>query len=62
VVAPLLIDVFRVSMSLTTMAVLAFGAVLTMIVVPIPYATLFRTPAPPERAPQRAASAAVETV
>ena len=44
--APLLTDVFWVSMSVTIMAGLAFGTILTMVVVPVLYATLFRIPSP----------------
>jgi multidrug efflux pump subunit AcrB len=44
-IAPLLTDVFWVSMSITIMAGLAFGTVLTMVVVPVLYATLYRIPA-----------------
>jgi multidrug efflux pump subunit AcrB len=42
--APLLQDVFWVSLAVTIMFGLAFGTVLTMIVVPVLYATLFRIP------------------
>jgi multidrug efflux pump subunit AcrB len=40
--APLLQDVFWVSMAITIMFGLAFGTVLTMLVVPVLYATFFR--------------------
>ncbi len=45
-IAPLLTDTFWVSMSITIMAGLAFGTVLTMVVVPVLYATLYKIPAP----------------
>ena len=40
--APLLQDVFWYSMAITIMAGLAFGTILTMVVVPVLYATLYR--------------------
>jgi multidrug efflux pump subunit AcrB len=43
---PLLQDVFWVSMSVTIMFGLALGTVLTMVVVPVLYALLYRIPAP----------------
>ena len=45
-VMPLLQDAFWVSMSMTIMAGLTFGTILTMILVPVLYATLYRIPAP----------------
>jgi multidrug efflux pump subunit AcrB len=45
-VIPLLQDVFWVSMSVTIMAGLSFGTILTMVVVPVLYATLHRMPSP----------------
>jgi multidrug efflux pump subunit AcrB len=45
-VAPLLQDAFWVSMSMTIMAGLAFGTVITMVLVPVLYATLHRIPSP----------------
>ncbi len=45
-VIPLLPDVFWVAMAVTIMFGLAFGTVLTMIVVPVLYAMFFRIPAP----------------
>ncbi|MCZ6651814.1 MAG: efflux RND transporter permease subunit [Planctomycetota bacterium] len=45
-VIPLLQDAFWVSMSMTIMAGLAFGTVLTMVLVPVFYATLYRIPSP----------------
>jgi multidrug efflux pump subunit AcrB len=39
---PLLQDIFWVSMAITIMFGLAFGTVLTMVVVPVLYATFFR--------------------
>ena len=41
-VIPLLQDVFWVSMAVTIMFGLAFGTVLTMVLVPVLYAILFR--------------------
>lgn len=45
-VIPLLWDPFWVAMSVTIMGGLAFGTVLTMIVVPVLYAILYRVPSP----------------
>jgi multidrug efflux pump subunit AcrB len=45
---PLLQDMFWVSMAVTIMFGLAFGTVLTMVVVPVLYATFFRIPSPKE--------------
>jgi multidrug efflux pump subunit AcrB len=45
-VIPLLQDVFWVAMSVTIMAGLTFGTVLTMVLVPVLYATLYRVPSP----------------
>jgi multidrug efflux pump subunit AcrB len=45
-VAPLLQDGFWVSMAMTIMAGLTFGTVLTMVLVPVLYATLHRIPSP----------------
>jgi multidrug efflux pump subunit AcrB len=47
-VVPLLQDVFWVGMAVTIMAGLAFGTILTMLVVPVLYATLFRIRSPKE--------------
>jgi multidrug efflux pump subunit AcrB len=47
-VAPLLQDGFWVSMAMTIMAGLTFGTVLTMVLVPVLYATLHRIPSPPQ--------------
>ena len=44
--APLLTDVFWYSMAITIMAGLLFGTILTMVVVPVLYATLYRIPSP----------------
>ena len=41
---PLLPDVFFVNMSLTIMAGLAFATILTLIIVPVLYAILFKVP------------------
>ena len=46
-VVPLLQDVFWVGMAVTIMAGLAFGTVLTMLVVPVLYAAFFKIPSPP---------------
>jgi multidrug efflux pump subunit AcrB len=43
-VIPLLQDVFWIGMAVTIMAGLTFGTVLTMVLVPVLYATLFRIP------------------
>ena len=59
-VIPLLQDVFWVSMAVTIMAGLAFGTLLTMIVVPVLYATLYRIkeePASPGAAARATTSA-----
>ena len=45
-VAPLLQDIFWVAMSVTIMAGLAFGTVLTMVAVPVFYAVLYRVKSP----------------
>jgi multidrug efflux pump subunit AcrB len=45
-VTPLLQDVFWVSMAVTIMAGLTFGTILTMVVVPVLYATWYRIPSP----------------
>lgn len=45
-VIPLLQDVFWVSMAITIMAGLAFGTLLTMVVVPVLYALFYRLPNP----------------
>ena len=45
-VTPLLQDAFWVSMALTIMAGLTFGTVLTMVLIPVFYATLHRVPSP----------------
>jgi len=50
-VIPLLQDVFWVGLAVTLMAGLTFGTILTMVLVPTFYATLFRI----ERRPDRAA-------
>jgi multidrug efflux pump subunit AcrB len=43
-VVPLLQDVFWIGMAITLMAGLTFGTVLTMVLVPVLYATVFRIP------------------
>ncbi|MBW2476754.1 MAG: efflux RND transporter permease subunit [Deltaproteobacteria bacterium] len=45
-VIPLLQDVFWVGMAITIMAGLAFGTVLTMVVVPVLYCIFFKVPSP----------------
>ena len=45
-VIPLLPDVFWFAMAVTIMAGLAFGTVLTMVLVPVLYATLFKIKVP----------------
>ena len=45
-VVPLLQDVFWVGMAITIMAGLAFGTVLTMLVVPVLYCSFFKIPSP----------------
>jgi len=45
-VIPLLQDVFWVGMAVTIMAGLTFGTILTMVLVPVFYATLYRLPSP----------------
>jgi multidrug efflux pump subunit AcrB len=45
-VLPLLQDVFWVGMAVTIMAGLTLGAMLTMVLVPVLYCTLFRVPSP----------------
>ena len=45
-VIPLLQDVFWIGMAVTVMAGLTFGTVLTMILVPVFYATFYRIPSP----------------
>ena len=45
-VIPLLQDLFWVSLAITLMAGLSFGTILTMILVPVLYATLYKIPAP----------------
>ena len=47
-VIPLLQDVFWIGMAVTIMAGLSFGTMLTMIVVPVLYCTLFRVESPAE--------------
>ncbi len=48
-VIPLLGDVFWFSMAITIMAGLSFGTILTMVLVPVGYAVLFRVPSPTDR-------------
>jgi multidrug efflux pump subunit AcrB len=47
-VVPLLQDVFWVGMAVTIMAGLAFGTVLTMLVVPVLYSWFHSIPSPPD--------------
>jgi multidrug efflux pump subunit AcrB len=49
-VIPLLQDVFWIGMAVTIMAGLTFGTMLTMVVVPVLYCTLFRIKSPVEEA------------
>jgi len=56
-VIPLLQDVFWISMAITIMAGLAFGTVLTMIVVPVLYATVYGIKSPGTRTRSGAAAA-----
>jgi multidrug efflux pump subunit AcrB len=58
--APLLQDVFWVSMAVTIMFGLAFGTLLTMILVPVLYALLYRLRSPDEAGDNPAASEAVK--
>ena len=55
-VIPLLKDVFWVSMAVTIMFGLAFGTALTMLLVPVLYAMLYKVKRPKEDAPAEAAS------
>lgn len=48
-VIPLLQDVFWIGMAVTIMAGLTFGTMLTMIIVPVLYCTMFRTRVPENR-------------
>ena len=43
---PLLLDAFFIAMAVTISAGLLFATVLTMVVVPVLYAILYRAPAP----------------
>ena len=45
-VIPLLQDVFWIGMAVTIMAGLSFGTILTMVIVPVLYVTLYRLPTP----------------
>ena len=45
-VIPLLQDVFWVGLAVTIMAGLTFGTILTMVLVPVLYATLYKIPSP----------------
>jgi multidrug efflux pump subunit AcrB len=57
---PLLPDVFFSSMAVTIMGGLAFATLLTLLVVPVLYAVMFRIPSPsPAGRPARVAPAAV---
>jgi multidrug efflux pump subunit AcrB len=47
-VVPLLQDVFWIGMAVTIMAGLAFGTILTMLVVPVLYTTFYRISSPPD--------------
>jgi multidrug efflux pump subunit AcrB len=50
-VVPLLPDVFWVGMAVTIMAGLTFGSILTMVLVPVLYAMLYKVPVPGKVAP-----------
>ena len=54
---PLLQDVFFINMSITIMGGLTFATVLTLIVIPVLYAILFRVPSPAIEPGQRGAVA-----
>jgi multidrug efflux pump subunit AcrB len=58
--APLLTDVFWVSMAVTIMFGLAFGTLLTMVLVPVLYAMLFRL-RPDSRQPSDTLASAATT-
>jgi len=45
---PLVVDAFYAAMAVTIMCGLAFATVLTMVVIPVNYAILFRVPNPPD--------------
>ncbi len=49
-VIPLLQDVFWIGMAVTIMAGLTFGTILTMVLVPVFYATLYKIPSPQTQA------------
>ena len=53
-VIPLLQDVFWIGMAVTIMAGLTFGTVLTMVLVPVLYTTLYRIPSPSPAPPATA--------
>ena len=50
-VVPLLQDAFWTGMAVTVMAGLTFGTILTMVLVPVLYATLYRIPSPHPKDP-----------
>ncbi|MEM7022135.1 MAG: efflux RND transporter permease subunit [Pseudomonadota bacterium] len=56
-VIPLLQDVFWVGLAVTVMAGLSFGTILTMVLVPVLYAILYRVPSPGTRAKEAPAPA-----
>lgn len=56
-VIPLLQDVFWVGLAVTVMAGLTFGTVLTMVLVPVLYAILYRVPSPDSSAKTATAAA-----
>ena len=47
---PLIVDAFYAAMAVTIMCGLAFATVLTMVVIPVNYALVYRIPNPPENA------------
>ena len=45
---PLVVDAFYAAMAVTIMCGLAFATVLTMVVIPVNYAVVYRVPNPPD--------------
>jgi Cu/Ag efflux pump CusA len=60
--APLLQDVFWVSMAVTIMFGLAFGTILTMVLVPVLYALLYRLQLPDKAAPVAGDAGAADAI
>ena len=46
---PLVVDAFYAAMAVTIMCGLTFATILTMVVIPVNYALVFRIPNPPKR-------------